>query len=151
MNDDEIKNIARKIERTVCPGCLRRRDERLCITCPVAELVDMCKADKHVWRTLISEQMFEYLYDIGVVTFKRDIPGYDGIAFDLVKYPEGMKQCSLLDGNMKEDLLNDVPWSIRFDTVSHNSPDTKTQWAIPDWLFMDSQKDVLKAYFGRTK
>lgn len=142
--NDEIKNNARKIERTVCPGC----NERLCVTCPVQELVDMCRDDGCVKRTLISRQMFEYLCDLGVVA-PKEIPGYNGAAFDLVIYPYGMYECALLYGDMNEDLLKDTPWSIRFNNETHESPDTNTQWAIPEWLFMDSQKDVLKAYFGR--
>lgn len=148
--NDEIKNIARKIERTVCPGCLRRKDERLCITCPVAELVDMCRDDGYVNRTLISRQMFEYLCDLGVVAPKR-IPGYDGAAFDLVKYPDGMQQCSLLNGKMKEDILKDTPWTIRFNIETYMSPDTEIKWAIPQWLFTENQMKVLTAYFGREK
>lgn len=147
--NDEVKNLARKIERTVCPGCIRRKDERLCITCPVAELVDICKDDGLVKRTLISRQMFEYLCDLGVVTPKR-IPGYDGAAFDLMKYPYDMYECSLLD-SMKEDLLKDTPWSIRFNTVTKESSDIKIPWAIPAWLFMENQRKVLTAYFGREK
>ena len=140
MNEDEIKNLARKIERTVCPGCIRRKDERLCITCPVAELVDMFKIEK---RTLISRQQFEYLYDVGVVS------RYTG-SFDLVRYPDGMGHCSLLDGDMREDLLKDTPRIISFNIESHESPDTRINWAIPEWLFMENQQDVLKAYFRRT-
>ena len=146
--NDEIKNIARKIEKTVCPGCIRNKDERLCITCPVAELVDMCKDDKYVNRTLISKQQFEYLCDLGVVAPKK-IAGYDGTAFDLVIYPYGMYECALLGDDMKEDLLKDTPWSIRFNTDTHESPDTKTAWSIPAWLFMENQIKVLTAYFGR--
>lgn len=148
--NDEIKNIARKIEKTVCPGCIRNKDERLCIECPVAELVDMCRDDGHVIRTLISKQQFEYLCDIGVVTLK-DIPGYYGKAFDLVKYPDGMIKVALLDGNMREDLLKDRPRCVRFNTSSHMSPDTGCSWSIPAWLFMENQKDVLNAYFRREK
>lgn len=146
--NDEIKNIARKIERTICPGCLRRKDERLCITCPVAELVDICRDDGLVKRTLISRQMFEYLCDLGVVTTKS-LPGYDEPVFDLVKYPDGMSYCSLLNGKMKEDLLKDTPWSIRFNIETHESPDTEIEWAVPQWLFAENQMKVLTAYFGR--
>ena len=140
MNEDEIRKLGKKIKGTICPVCSCREDERLCITCPVMELFDMCKIEK---RTLISRQQFEYLCDVGVVT------QYTG-SFDLVRYPDGMGHCSLLKYDMKEDLIKDTPWSISFDTVSHESPDTRINWAIPEWLFMENQQDVLKAYFRRT-
>lgn len=146
--NDEIKELGKKIERTICPEC--RRVDLPCNECPVQELADMCRADDaiektkgYVKRTLISRQQFEYLCDIGVVT------NY-GMSYDLVRYPDRMSRTSLLNGNMKNDLLKDTPWIIRFNTESHDSPDTRIAWCIPEWLFMENQQDVLKAYFRRT-
>lgn len=145
--NDEIRKIGKKIEETICPEC--RRVDLPCAECPVQEFADMCrfkeneeKEEKYVTRTLISKQQFEYLCDVGVVSVGTG-------SSDLVIYPYEMSHCSLLDGNMKNDLLKEAPWSVRYNVLSHESPDTRVAWCIPEWLFMENQKDVLKAYFGR--
>lgn len=145
--NDEIRKLGKKIESTICPEC--RRVDLPCAECPVQELADMCRADDaiektkgYVKRTLISKQQFEYLCDVGVVSVGTG-------SSDLVIYPYDMEHCSLLSGNMTNDLLKEAPWSVRFNTESHESPDTRVAWCIPEWLFMENQKDVLKTYFGR--
>ena len=145
--NDEIRKLGMKIEKTICPEC--RRVDLPCGECPVQELADRCRGsererNKEGIRTLISRQQFEYLCDVGVVT-------HDGMSHDLVKYPVEMPHCSLLNGNMTEDLLKETPWQIRFNTESCESPDTRIAWCIPQWLFMENQKEVLMTYFGRTK
>lgn len=143
--NEEIRKLGKKIEETICPGC--RRIDLPCHDCPVQELADMCRDDKktkgYVIRTLISRQQFEYLCDIGAVSHDSSC------SFDLVKYPVEMSHCSLLNGNMRDDLLKDRPWMIKFNLESHESPDTRVSWSIPEWLLMENQKDVLKAYFMR--
>lgn len=149
--NDEIRKFGKKIEETICPRC--QRVDLPCAECPVQEFADMCRADdvvkktkeeEYVARNLISKQQFEYLCDVGVVSIGTG-------SYSLVKYPVGMTQISLLDGNMKNDLLKDTPWSIRLNTETHESPDTRVAWSIPDWLFMENQKYILQAYFGSTK
>lgn len=144
---DEVKVLAREIEKMICHDC--NRVEVDCRTCPVQRLADMCRVgkkkrerNKEVTRTLISMQQFEYLCDVGVVT------GHTGSS-DLVVYPYNMKPCSLLKGNMTNDLLKDTPWQIKYNTETGASPDTRVDWCIPEWLFMENQVEILKAYFGR--
>lgn len=141
--NDEIKNLLKKIERTICPEC--RRVDLPCHECPVHELGDICRADNAISiRTLISKQQFEYLCDIGVVKSNKC-----SSTFDLVIYPYNMEYCCLFNGNMAKDLLKDTPWQIKFNTETHVSPDTRVAWCIPEWLFMDNQVEILKTYFGR--
>lgn len=146
--NDEIKKLGKKIEKTICPEC--RRIDLPCGKCPVQEFADMCRADDaiektkgwYVKRTLISKQQFEYLCDVGVVSIGTG-------SSDLVIYPYDMEHCSLHAGNMTEDLLKDTPWSVRFNPESHESPDTRVSWCIPEWLFMENQAEILETYFGR--
>ena len=147
--NDEIRKLGKKIEKTICPEC--RRFDLPCSECPVQELADMCRFKENeekdgnvVKRTLISKQQFEYLCDVGVVS-------HDSCSYDLVIYPSNMEHCSLLNGNMTNDLLKDTPWSVRFNRESHESIDTRVSWCIPEWLFMENQKEVLTAYFGRKR
>lgn len=144
--NDEIKELGMKIEKTICPEC--RRVDLPCNECPVQELADMCRVEekrernKEITMTLISKQQYEYLCDIGIVSVGTG-------SSDLVIYPYDMAHCSLLAGNMTEDLLKDTPWHVKFNPESHESPDTRLPWTIPQWLFMENQKDVLKTYFMR--
>ena len=143
--NDEIREFGLKIEKAICPEC--RRVDLPCHKCPVQELADICRAikkrerNKEVTMTLISRQQFEYLCDVGVVSINSG-------SSDLVRYPDGMEHCSLLSGNMTDDLLKDTPWSVKFNPETHESPDTRVTWCIPEWLFMENQKEVLSAYFG---
>ena len=140
--NDEVKDLSRQIEKMICPEC--NRIEVDCRTCPVQKLADKFRPveTEYVTRTLISRQQFEYLCDVGVVSCSSG-------SSDLVIYPYDMEHCSLLDGDMKNDLLKEAPWSVRFNRKSHESPDIRVSWCIPQWLFMENQKDVLKTYFGR--
>lgn len=140
--NDEIRKLGRTIEDIICPKC--RRIDLPCKECPVQKLADMCRQDELVTRTLISKQQFEYLCDVGVITSHS-------CSHDLVKYPDGMTHIALLHGEMIEDLIKDTPWSIEVNVDTHISPDTRTGWCIPDWLFIENQKEVLMACFGSAK
>lgn len=137
--NDEVKELVRETRKTICLKC--RRIDLPCTVCPVQKLVDMCD-DKIVNRTLISKQQFEYLCNIGVIS-------HNSYSYNLVRYPDGMEDTLPLTGEMSKDLIKDTPWTIRFNTETHESPDLLLPWAIPEWLFMENQRNVLAEYFGR--
>ena len=136
------RDLTFKIAEMVCNDCSRAKD---CTECPVRQLVDVYneKSVDIVERELITGQHIDYLLRVGVLYD-------DGFRIGLVKAPGTNPKFSvhLLHGFMYDDLVSDKHKIVRVGVNNNAVHGMKSPWIVPEWMFMDTQEEIMRTYFG---
>lgn len=96
-------------------------------------------------RTVISESDFKALLKKGVVVKVEN--WYE------CNYSDHKNNLTALDvgQNMYEDLIRAERYELEVYGSEDNPMDTKFGWFVPEWIFVDRQKDLLREYEEKEK